>query len=473
MVVESIHVATFNLLFDFHETSRIYSERRLPAALALLREREADLIALQEVTPASLAAILAEPWVRERYCVSSGPAGEGVDPYGVVLLSRWPLTLVEHRFSAHKALLLARLEGAERPLICAVVHLTSNSQAEAGARRAEQLAALGCCLESLAGAGEADVLVLGDFNFGDGDDAVAENQQLAGLGLIDVWQRLRPHEPGFTFDPLQNPLAAVMSRRGLAARYDRVLVRGRLDPIDVGRFADRPFARDGDEERYASDHFGVGALLEFGSVAAARIEIGDAPVHTSALVLLPPLQCWPAIQEIRREHDPSFVRWMPHVNLIYGFVPESRFAEAAEAIAVVLRDHPPFTLRLGELRRFDHRGSTTVWCALESEPTDALLRLQAALQSVFPACREQSERGAAGFTPHLTVAKLRGDEARIAATVAALRPRIPAATWTLDDLALISRRETEPFAIREQVCLGSGARGPVRMPVGAAWPTPA
>ncbi len=461
--VESLHVATFNMLFDLHEADRIYSERRVPAALALLRERDADLLALQEVTPETLADLLAEPWVRERYCVSSGPDAEDVSPYGVVLLSRWPLALAEHRFSAHKALLFARLELGGRPLLCAALHLTSDQQGDGKARRATQLDALA---QRLGEADVGDVIVLGDFNVGDDDPS--ENQRIAACGLVDVWSQLRPHDPGFTFDPDLNPLAALMSRRGRAARFDRVLARG-LTAIEISRFGDRPFASDGDEQRFASDHFGVAALLEVPPRAAPILD--DAPVHQSALVLLPPATSWSAIQEIRAEHDPSYVRWMPHVNLIYGFVPESSFADAAAAITEVLRDRPAFNLRLGGLRRFDHRGSTTVWIELESDPPGALVELQAALGAGFPACREQSERDATGYTPHLTVAKLRGDEATIAATIERLRPRVPTDAWTVDAVHLISRREVEPFAIRRSVSLG-GVETLAAPPSGGAWPSP-
>lgn len=468
----SLLVATFNLLFDRHEAERIYSERRLVAALALLRGQAADLIALQEVTPASLAALLAEPWVRDDYYVSSGPDSEGVDPYGVVLLSRWPLALVERRFSAHKAILLGRLDLAGRPLHCAALHLTSNHKDDASERRADEFAALAALL---ADPQVADALVLGDLNFGDDDDAAAENQRLAAAGLVDVWPRLRPHDPGFTFDPAQNPLAALMTRRGRPARFDRVLLRapaGRLAPIEITRFGDRPFARDGELERYASDHFGLAALLEIDDLPPATIDA--PPVHQSALVLLPPATTWPAIQAIRRDHDPSHPRWMPHVNLIYGFVDREHLPAAAAAIAARLRARPPIRARLGALRRFDHRGSTTLWIEVQSDPPGALRELQADLQALFPACREQSERAAEGYTPHLTVARVRGDEAEIAATLERLRPRIPAGEWLIDAVHLIHRDHDQPFTVRHSLSLGTSNQPPLAAPPrGAAWASPA
>ena len=55
--------------------------------------------------------------------------------------------------------------------------------------------------------------------------------------------------------------------------------------------------------------------------------------HTTALVTIPPAKSWPSIQAIREEHDRKIRRWMPHITLIYPFLPRQRF----EAIATAWR----------------------------------------------------------------------------------------------------------------------------------------
>lgn len=52
----------------------------------------------------------------------------------------------------------------------------------------------------------------------------------------------------------------------------------------------------------------------------------------SSLCIIPPAEFWDPIQEIRRVHDSGFLRWPPHINLLYPFVPW-RDAEA-EALRV-------------------------------------------------------------------------------------------------------------------------------------------
>ncbi|MBZ5713880.1 RNA repair domain-containing protein [Nannocystis pusilla] len=449
--VESLQVATYNVLFDLYEPEQLYSERRTPACLELLRERDADVIALQEVTPTLWAALLAAPWVQANYHVSEGPDAEGLVPYGQVLLSRWPLAVEVHAFSPRKRLVVGRLALAGRRLAIAAVHLTSNRHDDADRRRAEQL---GVLAERLARADVDDALVLGDLNFGDGE----EDAQMARAGLVDVWREVHPHHPGFTFDPVANPLAALATRSGRAARFDRVLLRspaGALAAIDATLFGDRPFGTGPEgQPMFASDHFGVCALLqvvEGAEAAARRARLAEAaPVHRSALVVIPPESAWPAIEAIRAWHDPSHERWMPHINLVYGFVPEALFADAAAALEPALRGLLPLRVRLEGLRRFDHRGSTTVWLEPISDPPGALQALQAAAAALFPLCDEQSSRGP-GFTPHLTIAKLSGSEAEIAAAVARWDKELAPICFTVEAVHLISRRDEAPFEIRATV----------------------
>jgi poly(A) polymerase len=83
-------------------------------------------------------------------------------------------------------------------------------------------------------------------------------------------------------------------------------------------------------------------------------------VVTSSIVIIPPEQTWGQIQDIRRLHDKSFERWMPHINLLYPFVPKVQFSSVVEKIQTVLKDIRPFTVRMQQFTHFEHRASTTV-----------------------------------------------------------------------------------------------------------------
>jgi 2'-5' RNA ligase len=132
--------------------------------------------------------------------------------------------------------------------------------------------------------------------------------------------------------------------------------------------------------------------------------------HTTAVVLIPPTQLWEPIQAIRERHDRHFMRWMPHITLVYPFRPRTEFDGLAERFAVVCRDSEPFRLVLEEVRFFRHgRESFTLWLA--PVPKAALVRLQAALGGVVPDCNDVTQHRE-GFTPHLSIGQVRGEAQR-------------------------------------------------------------
>ncbi|MEU7867668.1 RNA repair domain-containing protein [Dactylosporangium sp. NPDC049140] len=426
---DAIQVATFNVLSDAYDRELTYPERRVPACVDLLEGLGADVVGLHEVTHELWAALLASPWVRAGYCVSAGPDAE--IGYGTTLIARWPLTLEVHRLSAYKRLVLGHTVLNGRAVGFLAAHLTSDHTEGAEQRRGHQLRVIAERLDR----GDLDAaVVLTDLNAG--DDAAP-----AVPGYTDAWRAVHPHDAGFTFDPAVNPLAAVASRTGRAGRLDRILVRGDLAPVVAERFGDHPFAQDDGIPQYVSDHFGVTALLQ-----PARPTLAAAPVHTSALVVRPPESVWAQIQAVRAVHDPAYHRWMPHINLVYGFVPESGFAEAATLVADAVAGTGPIRVRLATVRRFEHRGSTTVW--VEPSPTEALRRLQSALAARFPGCTADR------YTPHLTIAKLTGPATE--SMFAALRREWKPIEFTVTAVDLISRRGDEPFAVRRTVPLTTG-----------------
>lgn len=439
----ALRALTWNVLFDRFKADRIRSAERTPALLAQLGASGADLIGLQEVTPRFLAALLAEPWARD-YWLSEGPPAGTVTPHGLLLLSRRPLrALGVHAFSAHKQAIVAELADAE--LSVAVLHLTSNMMPHAPETRAQQLRSLRRYLERSHGG--RDWLLLGDFNQGEGEP----DGGLGKSGARDLWSQLRPSEPGHTFAPARNDLAALMSSTGVGARFDRVLLRSRRDawqPAAIELLGTEPIA----PLLWPSDHFGVAAEL------TPRGGLDARPVHTSALVALPPLPLWARVQEHRLEHDEQVRRWPPHVNLLYGFLPAEHFPAAAARLGPLLAREAPFELRLPRLRHFQHRRKATAWLEPECEPAGRLAQLQARLAEAFPQCDEQGRKSQAGFTPHLSVGRIRTRKAEeLAATLAAWREELSelaGSSAEVDALYLIARQGERPFRVTHALPLG-------------------
>ncbi|WP_375744145.1 RNA repair domain-containing protein [Corallococcus interemptor] len=460
----ALTVATFNVLFDLYDAHLLATERRTPAALALLRETHADVIALQEVTPSFLKALLAEPWVREQCWLSDGPSARTVTPYGQVLLSRVPLASVWQRvFSRDKRIITAELHLPGGTLWVATPHLTSDRDASGASARAVQVEALlewARVLGSERDTEAPDLVLAGDFNFGDG---APEAGSFARAGFVDAWPTLRPSEAGETFNPRLNSLAAVTTVSGVLRRLDRVLVAspsGRLVPESVELFGEAPLSGPPGptgQALFASDHFGLRCVLRREVIAsreAPSARASTALVHHTALVLIPPDDVWGPIQALRKKHDAKFQRWMPHITLLYPFVPEEDF-ETAEAILVdALQDVEPFDVTLSSFGHFEHRANATAWLRPDVQPSGALSALHAKIVAALPECASSAH---GGFTPHLSVGQL-PLSADIARTLAEWQRAWRPLKFHVGELCLIRRKGDTPFEVIRRIPLAQAPR---------------
>jgi 2'-5' RNA ligase len=182
---------------------------------------------------------------------------------------------------------------------------------------------------------------------------------------------------------------------------------------------------------------------------------GDMPnqlTHCTAVVLIPPADLWEPIQFIRREHDPQIGRWMPHVTLLYPFLPEAELSRAADVLRPLCAERAPFAVTLGEFRWFTHGGrSATLWLA--TEPSGPLMALHSSLLSAFPQC-DHTARFAGGFTPHLSVG--RWPAGRAGESAASLQAGWTPLGWPVDCISLIARppRGLSPFVVQDELPLG-------------------
>jgi endonuclease/exonuclease/phosphatase family metal-dependent hydrolase/2'-5' RNA ligase len=413
---DELRVLTWNVLWDRFDADRIDSATRWPLLLDAILATDAHVVCLQEVDPAFHALVLDHPDVRADWWVSHGPRHPEIGARDLLLMGRVGVAaLGVLPFDAHKGAVAAVLPG-ERPVVVVTTHLSSNHRDDAARIRARELTQLFAGLADVTHA----VVVTGDLNLRE-EGPVGD--------LEDAWTTLRPSEP--TFEPAVNPLAAIASRSGLPGRLDRVLVRGDAVPTAVRRTGTAPV--DG---TWLSDHYGVLATLALRD----REGVSDAePSVRSALAWIPPGDLVD-VQALRREHDPAYRRWPPHVNVLWGFAEEVRLTDLAPLVARVLAGAAPFQTALDRVDGFG-RGPRRTHHLAPAE-VDDWRALHTPLARTFPRMVRHPV-----FQPHLTVA--RGAEPPALDALVPVEGEVGALVW-------MTRRGRGPFGVRARFPLGTG-----------------
>jgi 2'-5' RNA ligase len=172
---------------------------------------------------------------------------------------------------------------------------------------------------------------------------------------------------------------------------------------------------------------------------------------TAAVVWIPPQDVWDPIQAIRRRYDRHVTRWMPHVTLLYPFLPREQFDAIEPVLKSALAEIPPFEADLRDVRSFEHSPhSHTMWIA--PEPLAAFQELQSVLQSQAPECNDVSNYPG-GYTPHLSVGQSHGPP-ELPRRMADVRSGWSPVRVQVGEIALIHRVGETPFIVDRTIPLG-------------------
>jgi len=122
-----------------------------------------------------------------------------------------------------------------------------------------------------------------------------------------------------------------------------------------------------------------------------------AKSYKTAVVAIPPDHLWAPIQGLRKQYDRHYRRWMPHIKLLYPFLPVSAFEQVTPILAQVCHSLEPFEVKLTRFDLFVHfRRNATLY--LVPEPARALKVLQKDLLEIVPHCDDVLPKTNSGST---------------------------------------------------------------------------
>jgi len=446
-IVESISIVTWNVLCDLFDGELLYTEERIPAIVDELRRACPDVIVLEEVTPSIARLLLSDQWVRSRYrstdCVLPERSPPTLIPYGQLILSAYPILRVQQlMLSATKRAIAADIDMGGETVVVVGVHLTSSVNADA-TKRLGQLHTIINTFSYNDDGDRCNLVIAGDTNMLEADVVPA--------CLTDAWLAVRAPQP--TFDPLLNSLAGVSSSHHTPSRFDRVYLhqRAHLHPSAAGLLGTKPFRSP---DRFPSDHYGV-------HVTMTRHEphryLADLTVvdNATALQITPPPEVWAPIQTLREQHDPGFRDWPPHINLLWGFLPDRGdiFKHAAALIGRSLCTIKPFRVVLNDFAILQHGSTCTVCLRPDDESRHQVISLKDRLNALFPQCSEQ-DRHKDGYQPHLTVGAFPSLE-EAEKHVAQWQKRWQPLEFTLESVHMTSCTVSSPMTVQASVQLGA------------------
>lgn len=172
--------------------------------------------------------------------------------------------------------------------------------------------------------------------------------------------------------------------------------------------------------------------------------------HQTALCLIPPENVWEQIQSIRSVHDKAYPRWMPHINLIYPFAPESDFLGIQSRLDSILKQREPFEIEFDQtsFHYFKQKGNECTF-HLRPKVTEPVLELYEILKSSLA----NYVKGNRPFEAHLTLGQT--TTSRISDVLYEMKAKWKPIKFTIDRVCLISRQNdpNDLFSIKEQVRL--------------------
>lgn len=252
--VGQLKVVTYNVWFAEQQKCA-----RARALCGIVEKENADVICLQEVTSTFIEVLSSLSWVRKSYICSDMSGYRTVTPYGVIILTRNTLPLVEFRSLSLASNMGRRMVGVtlmvgEEVMKIGTVHLESTKGGYE--YRLEQIQQISSVFLSAGNPKPTHQILMGDMNTrSDGEENVRNFCCPEMAHMRDAWVIAKGE-----CDSTDSAAPTVQDKD---VRIDRIFITKQLYVASIERIGLDTVSdpADGDITLHASDHFGLSSLL--------------------------------------------------------------------------------------------------------------------------------------------------------------------------------------------------------------------
>ena len=378
-------ITTANVLSDEYEKSITNISKRIGGIMEFLSDDKRDIICLQEVQPILLIEINK---LTDCY-VSNTTMGFN----DIVIITK--IKPVSHEIidlGQQKSALVVTLKlSNDSELHIVGIHLTSNYHDDSSSKRVAQLFKIKNKLKD-----KTNVIMLGDTN-----EIIYEHKLTHFTNYTDCFLDLNNtnENRGLTYDPSTNVLANKMSKNKTPLRLDRILYtkNNTLNCNEIIMQSDITF----------SDHYPLTAKFAISENVIPNIVHAEIPseiTNQTALCIIPPYELWETINNLKvSRNDLQDVRWMPHLNIFFGFAQPECFYLIHKNITKL--DIVPFSIIFNKIDYFSHEKTFTLFLKPSEESIAKLKNLYTALSTVFKSNKMS-------YAPHITLGNFT-DESKV------------------------------------------------------------
>jgi len=171
---------------------------------------------------------------------------------------------------------------------------------------------------------------------------------------------------------------------------------------------------------------------------------------TTALTLVIPEEFHTSINTIRSASDRAYPRWMPHINFLFPFVSEDKFADIVSRLTPKLKEFGSFELELNQLGHFKQGKNVTVH--IKPSNITRLKELFTLIRQTIPEVESKHDE----FNPHLTIAQFKTSEAESKVQELTTWLSGNKFKFTVDHICILQRSKTdnnEPFSMNSKISL--------------------